>query len=124
MLKNNFVCLAIRRGYSQTQEMSTRRGIQMAQSRYVCTFLTDEKHYEYALFASSFQPLSPIRCLVLVLPSPLLMAGNTSSSPGKQPGSLLRPHKTEGIIRTTHLLSPPVTQLVYIHVKIHAVRVI
>lgn len=68
--------------------------------------------------------LSPIRCLVLVLPSHLLMADNTLSPPGKQPGSLLLPHKTEGIIRATHLLSPPVTQLVYIHVKIHAVRVI
>lgn len=42
MLKKNFVCLAIRKGYSETQEMSSRSGIQMAQRSYVYTFLKDE----------------------------------------------------------------------------------
>lgn len=123
--KNNSVAfLTIRKHYSEAHEMSTKSGIRMAQSRYVYTFLKDEEHYEHALLASSFPSLSPIRCLVLALPSHLLMADNTLSPPGKQLGSLLLPHKTEGIIRTMHLLSPPVTRLVYIHVKIHAVRVI
>lgn len=42
MLKKNFVRLAIREGYSETQEMRTGSGIRMAQSRYVYTFLKDE----------------------------------------------------------------------------------
>lgn len=72
--------------------MSFRSGTQMAQSRCVYTFLKDEECYERALLASSFPPLSPIRCLVLALPSHLLMADNTLSPPGKQLGSLLLPH--------------------------------
>lgn len=124
MFRRNFVCLAIRRGYSETPEMSVKVASKWLRVGVCVHFSKMSSIMNLLPLPPPSPPLSPIRCLVLVLPSHLLMADNTLSPPGKQPGSLLLPHKAEGIIRTTHLLSPPVTQLVYIHVKIHAVRVI